>query len=147
LVKHKEDPEEPGNYLAMKRILRSKLHSSKTFESLKLERKILALSMNRFITALKYAFTDRQSLYLIMEFAAGGDANRLIQDKTVRADFLSEGEEGLRFLVGCVVLGLEYLHSKGIIFRDLKPENVLLFGDGYAKLSDFGLAKAVADHN
>jgi len=50
----------------------------------------------------------------------------------------------LRFLLGCVILGLEELHNQGILFADLKPENVLLFKDGYAKITDFGLSKKLA---
>ena len=43
--------------------------------------------------------------------------------------------------MGCLILGMEYLHSKNIMYRDLKPENILMFENGYAKLTDFGLAK------
>lgn len=50
----------------------------------------------------------------------------------------------MRFIAACVILGLEYLHSENILYRDLKAENILLFHDGYAKLSDFGLAKLIS---
>jgi len=51
------------------------------------------------------------------------------------------GEKVIRFIVGCVVLALEYLHSKGIIHQDVKPDNMLIFSDGYIKLADFGFAR------
>lgn len=51
------------------------------------------------------------------------------------------GEEPIRFILGCVVLGLEALHRKRVCYNDLKPENLLVFENGYVKLSDFGLSK------
>ena len=57
------------------------------------------------------------------------------------------GEAGVRFIAACVVLGLEYLHSQNVLYRDLKAENILIFADGYAKLSDFGLAKVTNAEN
>lgn len=53
------------------------------------------------------------------------------------------GDKGVQFVAACTVLGLEYLHSQNILYRDLKTENILVFKNGYAKLSDFGLAKLV----
>jgi serine/threonine protein kinase len=49
----------------------------------------------------------------------------------------------VQFILACVVLGLEQLHKNNIAYCDLKPENVLLFENGYAKLTDFGLAKEI----
>jgi len=57
------------------------------------------------------------------------------------------GEEAIRFIIGCVILGLEELHERQIVYNDLKPENVLVFEDGYVKLSDFGLSRDLKQTN
>jgi len=45
------------------------------------------------------------------------------------------------FIIACIVLALEYLHNNGVIHRDLRPENILFDGKGYAKVTDFGLSR------
>lgn len=96
-----------------------------------------------FITSLKYAFTDHHFFYLVMESADGGDAGSLINVPKRREAFQKLGDSGVKFIAACTILGLQYLHSQQILYRDLKVENILIFSDGYAKLSDFGLAKLV----
>lgn len=56
-------------------------------------------------------------------------------------------EEKTRFFVCCIVIGLEYLHNAGVIHRDVKPENIVLDKDGYARLTDFGIAKLLEEDN
>ena len=55
-------------------------------------------------------------------------------------------EDKVRFYAASIGLALDYLHSKGIIYRDIKPENILIGEDGYLKLIDFGMAKIVKDN-
>lgn len=82
-----------------------------------------------------------------MECAEGGDTYTLIDESSPRLnEFKKAGEEAVRFLLGCLILGMEYLHSKKYVYRDLKPENILMFRNGYAKLTDFGLAKELHEN-
>lgn len=101
-------------------------------------------SKSSFITVLHYAFRDEKYFYFVMEYAQGGDTYSLVTDRAKRAEeFKQAGEPAVRFILGCLVLGMEYLHQQNIMYRDLKPENVLIFENGYVKLSDFGLAKEI----
>lgn len=106
------------------------------------ERQILEL-VNRqpFIVDLYYAFQDHERLYLILQYAEGGELFRHLELEK----FLSE--EVAAFYMAEIVLALDFLHRKiGVIYRDLKPENCLLDGDGHLLLTDFGLSKvAVKD--
>ena len=72
-----------------------------------------------------------------MEIGLGGDMFTYLE---------SEGklsEDKARFFMGCTVLAFEYLHSKQIVYRDLKPENLMLDSLGYIKVVDYGFAKVL----
>lgn len=141
LKENKEKGFTKQNY-AIKRVKKADVIKKRLTESIRLEKKILEESSCNFITRLFYAFRDDYYLYIVMEWAEGGDTYTLIRPSSPRIKmFKSIGESTLRFILGCLILGLEYLHSKQIIYRDLKPENLLIFGNGYVKLTDFGLAR------
>ena len=87
------------------------------------------------ILTLNYSFQTPTHLYLIVEYVNGGDLFFHIKKKGC----LSEKEA--RFYGAQIIIALQYLHSKKIIYRDLKPENVMIDGEGHIKLIDFGFAK------
>jgi len=72
---------------------------------------------------------------MILEYLPGGELFKLIRNKVMMTEVDS------RFYIAEIVLAVEQLHQMGIIYRDLKPENVLLDKDGHIKLTDFGFAK------
>lgn len=92
-------------------------------------------TLNPFIVKLHYSFHDTHSLYLALDFHPGGDL------ATQLARWGRLGRDRTRFYVAEIVVGLRYLHKAGIIYRDLKPENVLISANGHVVLTDFGLSK------
>ncbi|EAS01377.2 Serine/Threonine kinase domain protein (macronuclear) [Tetrahymena thermophila SB210] len=88
-----------------------------------------------FVCQLHFAFQDINFLYLVLEYIQGEDLSKLL----FRGDSLEE--DIARMYIAELVLAIEFLHNKGIIYRDLKPENVLIDIDGHIKLVDFGLVK------
>jgi serine/threonine protein kinase len=99
---------------------------------------VLALVNNEahpFILGLRYAFHTPAKLYYVLNFCNGGDLYYLLS----RCKKFKEAQA--RFYASEVFLALQHLHKLGVIYRDLKPENVLLDSDGHVKLTDFGLSK------
>ena len=138
LVRQKET----GKLYAQKQLTKAflKVHK-KRVENTMSERSILEL-VNRhpFIVNLYYAFQDHEKLYLILQYASGGELFRHLEMEK----FFSE--EVAAFYIAEIVLALEYLHEVvGVIYRDLKPENCLLDADGHLLLTDFGLSKVAVE--
>ena len=75
-----------------------------------------------------------------MDLCAGGELFYLLHQKG------RLNEQSAKFYFAEILLGLEFIHSKGIVYRDLKPENVLIDIDGHVKLADFGLSKFLMTH-
>ncbi|XP_050295219.1 cGMP-dependent protein kinase, isozyme 1-like [Anthonomus grandis grandis] len=101
------------------------------------EKYIQLNSVSPFIIRLYRTYKTKKYIYFLMEPCLGGDLFGLLH----RQKKLRFTNEETRFIVACVMEALFYLHVRGIIFRDLKPENVLVASNGYFKLADFGCAK------
>ena len=120
---------------AMKVINKTKLKSYKQKVHAIAERKILERVHSPFVVALHYAFQTASKLYLVMDYMKGGE---LFYHLRHMSRF---PEERAKFYAAEVVLAFDALHGKKIIYRDLKPENVLLDEEGHIKLADFNLSK------
>ena len=144
-----------GTVLLVKQVATGQLYAQKQFkkasltvhkrliEQTKTERTILE-SVNRhpFVVKLFYAFQDHEKLYLILEYAQGGELfTHLAQERMF-------SEEVASFYMAEMVLALEHLHRNlGVVYRDLKPENCLLDAEGHLLLTDFGLSKVAVDED
>ncbi|CAN4079197.1 unnamed protein product [Withania somnifera] len=123
-------------FFAMKVMDRAALESRKKLVRAQTEREILQSLDHPFLPTLYSHFETDKFSCLIMEFCPGGDLHALRQKQPGK--FFPE--HAARFYVAEVLLALEYLHMLGIIYRDLKPENVLVREDGHIMLSDFDLS-------
>lgn len=112
------------------------------------------------------SFQDKYHLYFLFDLMPGGDLmDVLVAEAKVIKRRVPQGgwqvgcfapkvkmlqgmaEDLAKFYIGSIVLALEYLHNNNIVYRDLKPENVFIDGQGYTKLGDFGFAKVLENGN
>lgn len=124
-----------GEDLALKMIRKARIDTQKRRERAVAEQKILAACHHPFIVQLRGAFQTPSHLFLLLEYCGGGE---LFHHTMTKGKL--ENDDAL-FYVAEVSLGLEYLHTLKVVYRDLKPENVLLDSHGHVKLTDFGLSK------
>ncbi|GFY87228.1 D6 protein kinase [Actinidia rufa] len=124
------------NYFAMKIMDKEALVGRKKLLRAQTEREILQSLDHPFLPTLYTHFETEKYSCLVMEFCPGGDLH-VLQQKQPGKYF---PEHAARFYVAEVLLALEYLHMLGIVYRDLKPENVLVREDGHIMLSDFDLS-------
>ncbi|KAJ0099640.1 hypothetical protein Patl1_19764 [Pistacia atlantica] len=125
-----------NTYFAMKVMDKASLASRNKLLRAQTEREILGLLDHPFLPTL-YSYFETDKFYcLVMEFCSGGNLHSLRQ-KQQNKHFT---EEAARFYASEVLLALEYLHMLGIVYRDLKPENVLVREEGHIMLSDFDLS-------
>lgn len=118
------------------------VRNTKDTQHTKSERNILEFVAHPFIVTLHYAFQSNAKLYLILEYLPGGELFSQLDKEGILV------EESACFYASEIIMALEHLHKVGVIYRDLKPENVLLDCRGHIKLTDFGLCKeAILDNN
>ncbi|XP_060195662.1 serine/threonine-protein kinase D6PKL1 [Lycium barbarum] len=125
-----------GCLFAMKVMDKGMLAGRKKVMRAQTEREILGLLDHPFLPTLYSHFETEKFSCLLMEFCSGGDLHLLRQ----RQPGKHFSEQAARFYASEVLLALEYLHMMGVVYRDLKPENVLVREDGHIMLSDFDLS-------
>ncbi|CAG9330060.1 PRKACB_1 [Blepharisma stoltei] len=127
-----------GTYYAIKMINKEVLAKLKQVEHAKCEKRVLMSLDNPFILKVFSSFQDNACLYLVMEYIAGGE---LFTRLRLWHHFPNDVA---LFYATEILLAIEYIHSNNIIYRDLKPENLLIDHTGHIKIADFGFCKHIS---
>ena len=120
--------------ISCKQILHTQLH-----QNLDLEKKILLKIDHPFIVKLVKTMKDKNYIYFLMDYIKGKELFDVIRDIGLLNKFQTQ------FYGASIMLAVQYLHERKIIYRDIKPENIMVVGNGYIKLIDFGTAKEITD--
>ncbi|KAI0180007.1 Pkinase-domain-containing protein [Hypoxylon sp. FL1284] len=126
-------------FYAIKVLKKVQVFKMKQVEHTNDERRMLGEVKHPFLITLWGTFQDPRNVYMVMDFVEGGELFSLLRKSGRFPNPVA------KFYAAEVTLALEYLHSKNIIYRDLKPENLLLDRHGHLKITDFGFAKKVPD--
>lgn len=126
-------------FYAVKVLKKAQVVKMKQVEHTNDERRMLQKVKHPFLITLWGTFQDSKNLYMVMDFIEGGELFSLLRKSQRFPNPVA------KFYAAEVTLALDYLHSHNIIYRDLKPENLLLDRHGHLKITDFGFAKEVPD--
>jgi serine/threonine protein kinase len=136
LVLHTKDDDRP---YALKCMRKGQVIALKQVEHVMNEKNLLDMCDHPFLLRLAATFQDEDEIYMLLELALGGELFSVLRERN-RFD-----EPTSRFYASCVCSAFTYLHDRQIVYRDLKPENLLFDAEGYLKVVDFGFAKILQD--
>ena len=131
---------EKNNYFyAIKNISNKQILYSKLHQNIELERNILLKIDHPFIVKLVKTMKDKNYVYFLMDYIKGKELFDVIRDIGLLNKFQTQ------FYGASIMLAVNYLHERKFVYRDIKPENIMVLGNGFIKLIDFGTAKAIND--
>ncbi|OHT05101.1 Protein kinase 2 [Tritrichomonas foetus] len=133
LVSHKETKE----LFAIKTVHKMRLLNQEKVNTILAERNIMRQCKHPFVVSLLFAFQSATKFYLGLEYVPGGELYSLMKK---RYKFT---RPQIKLYIAEISLALDHLHSIGVVYRDIKPENILIDEEGHLKLTDFGLSKNI----
>ena len=131
LVEKKDDKQ----MFAMKILMKNRIMGQNLIRYAVTERNVASCVKHPFIVGLRYSFQTAKKLYLILDYCPGGSLSGYLKREK------RFSEERAKIYLCEILLAIEELHKKDIIYRDLKPDNVVIDSEGHAMLTDFGLSK------
>ncbi|KAL3453113.1 kinase-like domain-containing protein [Aspergillus insuetus] len=127
------EKKDTGLTFALKYIRKEEVVRSESVRNIIRERRMLEHLNHPFLCNLRYSFQDIEYIYIVVDLMNGGDLRFHISRKCFT-------EDAVRFWLAELGCALRYIHSQGIIHRDVKPDNVLLDSEGHVHLADFNVA-------
>ena len=124
---------------AIKAIDKNHIISENLIENIELEKNILLKIDHPFIVKLVKCLKNEANIFFLMEYIKGKELFDVIRD----IGFLNKDQTN--FFIASMMVAIQYLHERKIIYRDIKPENIIVEKNGYIKLIDFGTAKEIED--
>ncbi|KAI5807919.1 kinase-like domain-containing protein [Peziza echinospora] len=125
-----------GLTFALKYIRKDEIVRSESVRNIIRERRMLEHLNHPFLCNLRYSFQDIEYLYIVVDLMNGGDLRFHISRKTFT-------EDTVKFWMAELACAILYIHGRGIVHRDVKPDNILLDHDGHVHLADFNVASEI----
>ena len=129
--------------MAMKCLRKTQVVAARQQNNIMYEKNCMAVMNHPFVLKLHGTWQDANQLYMFMEIVQGGELWSLLYQKEVlpRTVLFGLRENDARFYTACTLSGFAHIHAQGYVYRDLKPENLLIDKDGHIRICDFGFAK------